>query len=62
MNTFKFSNRVLSSYRLKHRDTEAPGKSELYVGPTTYCRFMDTFKRIYAQRAQQRTEKVSRLK
>ena len=49
-------------YRLRHRNLEQPTTSELFIGPTTYRRFMDTFRSIYTQKALERTENVARLK
>jgi hypothetical protein len=39
-----------------------PSSSELFIGPTTYRRFMDTFNRLYTAKAKHRTESVNRLK
>lgn len=37
-------------------------KNETYVGPTTFRRFMETFKYLYNLKSQERTETVDQLK
>ncbi|XP_076466964.1 uncharacterized protein LOC143298129 [Babylonia areolata] len=46
----------------RHRDKGTSAKNEVYVGPTTYRRFMESFKYLYTSKAQQRTESVEQLK
>ena len=52
----------LPSYRLRHQNLSQPIAGQLYVGPTTYRRFMTTFHRLYADKAKIRTETVNKLK
>ncbi len=49
-------------FRLRHRNNDGPSVGELYVGPTTYGRFMDTFQHIYEFKSKNRTETVNKLK
>ena len=55
-------NIMLENIKQRHRDDTHKGKSELYVGPTIFYRFMETFRRIYNEKAQLRTEEVLMLK
>ncbi|KAK6187606.1 hypothetical protein SNE40_005595 [Patella caerulea] len=48
--------------KLRHRDTANPAKNEVYVGPTTYHRFKESFRCLYTKKAKQRTEEVEQLK
>jgi hypothetical protein len=48
--------------RLRHRKEDEPTASEVYIGPITYRRFMETFHRIYASKSRERIEKVEKLK
>ncbi|XP_067674368.1 uncharacterized protein [Haliotis asinina] len=48
--------------KLQHRDTSVPAKNEVFVGPTTYRRFMDCFHYLYTHKAADRTEVVEKLK
>ncbi|XP_053397319.1 dynein axonemal heavy chain 5-like isoform X6 [Mercenaria mercenaria] len=47
--------------RLKHRGTEI-AKNEVFVGPTTFRRFMDSFKYLYTVKSKERTQTVDQLK
>lgn len=59
-----FSQKVFFFFlaRLRHRKEDEMASSEIYVGPTTYKRFLDTFKRIYSEKAEERTQTIDRLK
>ena len=50
------------SCRLRHRNKGVLSKNEVYVGPTTYRRFMECFRYLYTSKAQERTESVEQLK
>ncbi|ESO89151.1 hypothetical protein LOTGIDRAFT_229063 [Lottia gigantea] len=48
--------------KLNHRDNENPGKNEVYVGPTTYRRFKESFRWLYNIKSKERTQVVEQLK
>ncbi|XP_035829673.1 dynein heavy chain 5, axonemal isoform X2 [Aplysia californica] len=48
--------------RLNHKDSEAKAKNEVYVGPTTYRRFMESFRYLYQWKSEERTKTVEQLK
>ncbi|XP_052708586.1 uncharacterized protein LOC128183562 isoform X10 [Crassostrea angulata] len=48
--------------KLQHRSDNMKAKNETYVGPTTFRRFMETFKYLYNLKSQERTETVDQLK
>ncbi|XP_055889444.1 dynein axonemal heavy chain 8-like isoform X3 [Biomphalaria glabrata] len=47
--------------RFNHRD-RSKSKNEVYVGPTTYRKFMETFKYLYLWKSGERTKAVEQLK
>ncbi|XP_059166583.1 dynein axonemal heavy chain 8-like [Physella acuta] len=47
--------------RLNHRDS-SKAKNEVYIGPTTYRRFMETFRFLYSLKSDDRTRRVEQLK
>merc|ERR550532_726387 len=53
---------MLENIRLRHRKIDEPTTSELFIGPTTFRRFMDTFKSLYNAKAEERTEKVTKFR
>lgn len=46
----------------RHRNSSVAAKNEVYVGPTTFRRFMDSFQHLYTSKAQERTDSVEQLK
>ncbi|XP_074662754.1 uncharacterized protein LOC141915202 [Tubulanus polymorphus] len=53
---------VLENIKQKHRLASGLGKNEVFVGPLTYRRFMNTFYHIYNKKSIERTETVEKLK
>ncbi|KAL4232681.1 hypothetical protein ACF0H5_007369 [Mactra antiquata] len=47
--------------RIKHRAQEV-AKNEVFVGPTTFRRFMDCFRYLYTVKSRERTQTVDQLK
>ncbi|CAL1527205.1 unnamed protein product [Lymnaea stagnalis] len=47
--------------RLKHKE-RSKAKNEIYVGPTTYRRLMETFRYLYFLKSEERTRSVEQLK
>ncbi|OWF37572.1 Dynein heavy chain 5, axonemal [Mizuhopecten yessoensis] len=45
-----------------HRCEVVKAKNEVYIGPTTYRRFMECFKYLYNEKAKERTSTVDQLK
>ncbi|XP_064629693.1 uncharacterized protein LOC135488785 isoform X2 [Lineus longissimus] len=52
---------ILENIKLIHQDPHVKGKNQVFVGPMTYRRFMDTFNYLYRLKSKDRTEKVTRL-
>ncbi|GFN75495.1 dynein beta chain, ciliary [Plakobranchus ocellatus] len=48
--------------KLNHTDQSIKAKNEVYVGPTTYRRFMECFRYLYFKKADERTRSVEQLK
>ncbi|XP_041355189.1 dynein gamma chain, flagellar outer arm-like isoform X3 [Gigantopelta aegis] len=60
---FPYSKTILQErIKLKHRDPMLTARNEIYVGPTTYKRFMDCFHHLYSKKSKERTEVVEKLK
>ncbi|KAL5010133.1 hypothetical protein ScPMuIL_012438 [Solemya velum] len=53
---------IFGYYRRKHKPDGLKAKNEVFVGPTTFKRFMDCFKYLYTMKARERTQKVEQLK
>merc|ERR1711974_178552 len=61
--TLPYSKVILQErIRLNHKDNEAKAKNEVYVGPTTYRRFMECFRYLYQCKSAERTKTVEQLK
>jgi len=50
------------SDRNLHKSDEMKAKNEVYVGPTTYRRFMEAFRYLYNEKSKERTMTVDKLK
>ncbi|XP_070190368.1 uncharacterized protein [Littorina saxatilis] len=58
-----YSKTILSErIKRRHRDKSVTAKNEVYIGPTTYRRFMQSFKYLYTSKALERTQAVEQLK
>jgi hypothetical protein len=48
--------------RNRHRKEGEMAKNEVYIGPTTFRRFMECFRCLYNNKSKERTQDVEQLK
>ncbi|CAG5121561.1 unnamed protein product, partial [Candidula unifasciata] len=53
---------LLERIRLNHLNENSKARNEIYVGPTSYRRFMDTFRHLYLNKKKERTASFEKLK
>lgn len=52
---------LLVVFRLEHRGMDK-AKNEVFVGPTSFRRFMECFRYLYTVKSKERTDTVDQLK